>query len=261
MSRPRPLPRPMRLRAAAVPLWPARCGANARQDDCGAARVWPSRYGAPALAADCGALAGAAAKAERAEPEPTARCSTPPASQPEATKPAAPQPAAPFAAPGQDRSILPEREHAEKRLAPTICPGRPHPLEYRVPQYRPPRPSLASSQQPARPRQRGALRALRGAGAAGPPSAGRRHQQKGPRRVKAATDTRGRRGGPEQGTARLSKPLAAKRASPDGVEPCVRVSALRVSDDLCGKNATPGTGGRRGRRSPNKPIAPDVHVW
>ena len=95
MSRPRPLPRPMRLRAAAVPLWPARCGANARQDDCGAARVWPSRYGAPALAADCGALAGAAAKAERAEPEPTARCSTPPrlaARSHEARRPAARRP-------------------------------------------------------------------------------------------------------------------------------------------------------------------------
>ena len=241
MSRPRPLPRPMRLRAAAVPLWPARCGANARQDDCGAARVWPSRYGAPALAADCGALAGAAAKAERAEPEPTARCSTPPASQPEATKPAAPQPAAPFAAPepaapepaapfaapGQDRSILPEREHAEKRLAPTGRPGRPHPRQYRAPQHRAPRTSLASSQQPARSGQRGAVRALHGAGAAGPPTAGRRPRPKGPRRVKAATDTRGSGAGTEQGAARLNTLLTAKRAYPDGVE-CVRARAARV---------------------------------
>ena len=213
MSRPRPLSRPVCLRAAAVPRQPAQGGAAPRQDGRGAARVWSS----PCAIHECPAvreLTDAAAKAEPAEAEPTAGYSVHPAPQPQASKPAAPQPAAPFAAPGQDHSILPEREHAEKRLTPTICPGRPHPLEYRVPQYRPPRPSLASSQQPARPRQRGALRALRGAGAAGPPSAGRRHQQKGPRRVKAATDTRGRRGGPEQGTARLSKPLGCDAGHP-----------------------------------------------
>ena len=240
MSRSRPLSRPVCLRAAAVPRQPARSGAAPRQDGRGAARVWSS----PCAIHECPAvreLADAAAEAEPAEAEPTAGYSVHPAPQPQASKPAAPQPAAPFAAPepaapepaasfaaaGQDRSILPEREHAEKRLAPTGRPGRPHPRQYRAPQHRAPRTSLASSQQPARSGQRGAVRALHGAGAAGPPTAGRRPRPKGPRRVKAATDTRGSGAGTEQGAARLSTLLTAKRAYPDGVE-CVRARAARV---------------------------------
>ena len=241
MSRPRPLSRPVCLRAAAVPRQPARSGAAPRQDGRGAARVWSS----PCAIHECPAireLADAVAEAEPAEAEPTARRSVHhPAPQPQASKPAAPQPAAPFAAPepaapepaasfaapGPDRSILPERKHAEKRLAPTARPGRPQPRQHRAPQHRAPRTSLASSQQPARSGQRGAVRALHGAGAAGPPTAWRRPRPKGPRRVKAATDTRGSGAGTQQGAARLSTPLTAKRAYPDGVE-CVRARAARV---------------------------------